>query len=323
MAVKSGAVRIAGIGAVRVPGAEPDATALERTSRLQSVLLALAPDRPPIRLAHVIEETAILAAHEALSASGVPLPYRGEDIGLSLGMEEGIDGVKARYYAGILRDGPLGASLLAFPLTTPNTVAARLCIVFDLRGECLTVGGGSLSGAQALGLALQAVRSGRSAGMLAGGVTSIEAEFLEARAGLMPSPGGPLESAASLLLLERSGPPGGGGQALLGFGEGFGDRDVLDAVQACLEDAHSTPQAIGCVRVAARCEWRSMVESIREAGIAAPILPSPSSHLESASFPLAVAEALEEAKVGPSTPELILGRDCLTGAAALLAGGEG
>jgi hypothetical protein len=319
----AGAVRITGIGVVRAPAAAPQATE-ERARRLRGVLAALAPDRGPIRLAHVIEEVAILAAYEVLSRSGVPLPYRGEDIGVTLGVEEGIDGIKARYYAGILRDGPLGASLLAFPLTTPNTIAARISILLDMRGECLTVCGGSLSGAHAIGLAVQAIRAGRYARVLAGGVTSIEAEFLDAVARLVPSTGRPLETAAGLLLLEsRGGAKGTDGRELLGFGEGFGARDAEDAIGACLEDAKTLPQAIGSVRVAAIHEWRSMVESVREAGLVAPIVLSPSSNLESASFPLAVAEVSREAGVGSSAPVLVLGRDCLAGAAATIVRGEG
>jgi 3-oxoacyl-[acyl-carrier-protein] synthase II len=111
---------------------------------------------------------AVLAAHEALSRSGIPMPYRGDDLGVVLGVEEGIDGIKARYYQGVLADGPLGASPLTFPLTTPNTIAARISILFDLRGETLTVGGGNVAGAQALGLAVRALRDGYSALTLAG-----------------------------------------------------------------------------------------------------------------------------------------------------------
>ncbi len=316
------AVRIAGVGIVRASGAGPGAAG-ERARRLQSVLTALLQDRPPVRLSHAIEETAILAASEAFSRSGLRLPYGGEDIAVTLGVEEGIDGIKARYYAGVLKDGPLGASLLAFPLTTPNTIAARLAILFDLRGESLTLGGGSLSGAHAIGLALQAIHEGRSAKVLAGGVTSIEEEFLEGLAHFVPSADRPCEGAAGLLLLESRGGGNGGGGQLLGFGEGFGARDVGDAIRACLEGAKTAPGAVGSVRVAARYEWRSMIESVRQAGLVGPIVSSPASNLESASFPLAVVEASEVARGGPSEPVLVLGRDCLAGAAAVVVRGGG
>ncbi len=315
-------VRIAGVGVFRAPGTGREA-AEERARRLQSISRALVQDRSPVRLSHAIEETAILAAYDALRHAGLRMPYQGEDIGVTLGVEEGLDGIKARYYAGVLRDGPLGASLIAFPLTTPNTIAARISILFDLRGESLTVGGGGLSGAHAIGLAVRAVRDGRSAMVLAGGVTSIEEEFLDALAHFAPSTDRPCESAAALLLLgPHIGEGGADNRGLLGFGEGFGARDVGDAIQACLEDASTSPRAIGSVRVATMYEWRSMVDSVRQAGLVAPIVHSASSNLESASFPLAVVEASEGGRTSSSSPVLVLGRDCLAGAAAAVVRGE-
>ncbi len=315
-------VRIEGVGVVRAPEMGQE-SASERARRFQSLVAALTQNRSPARLSHVIEETAILAAHEALSQAGLHLPYQGEDIGVALGVEEGIDGIKARYIAGVLKDGPLGASLLAFPLTTPNTIAARISILFDLRGESLTLGGGALSGAHAIGAALRAVRDGHSGRVLAGGVTSLEEEFLDALAHVTPSADTkPRESAAALLLLEsRIEGRGVDGRGLLGYGEGFGARDLAGAIQACLEDAGSPPQTIDSVRVAAMYEWRAMVEAVRQAGLEARIVASASASLESASFPLAVAEAFEGAEASSSTRALVLGRDCLAGAAAAIVGG--
>jgi len=150
-------VRVAGIGVVCVPGGgagEP----VDLARRLPAVLAALARTGPPVRLIQPIEEVAVLAAHEALASAGVSTPAGGEDVGIALGVEEGIDGIKAEYYRGILKDGLLGASPIMFPFTTPNTVAARISILLDLRGESFTLCGGTLSGAQAIGLAMNAVR---------------------------------------------------------------------------------------------------------------------------------------------------------------------
>jgi len=266
---------------------------------------------------------AVLAAHEALCRSGISMPYRGDDLGVVLGLEEGIDGIKMRYYQGVLQDGPVGASPLTFPLTTPNTIAARISILFDLRGETFTVGGGSVSGAQAVGLAVQALREGRVAMALAGGVTCVEPEFLEAASRVHPSVGGPPRGGACLLLLvpPRSPSRGEGGE-LLGYGEGFGGTDVKDAVQACLEDAGIPSQAIAAVWTAAVSDWPSAVHAVREVGVTARVTRSPSTDLHSASFPLAVAEVAGQSVPGTPRPVLIIGSDCLAGAvAAVVRGG--
>ncbi len=317
----SSPVRILGVGAVRAPEAtQPDAET--RADRVRGALAALSRDGMSIRLVHGIEELAVLAAHEALRGSGIPVPYRGDDVGVVLGVEEGIDGIKARYYQGVLADGPPGASPLTFPLTTPNTVAARISILFDLRGETLTVGGGNVAGAQALGLAARALCDGHTAMTLAGGVTCLEREFLEAATLAGRSEPGQPGGGACLLLL---GPPGSAGPVatarLLGYGEGFGPNDMRDAIRVCLEDAGIPPRAIGVVRTAAVCDGRSVVRAVRGAGVGAGIARSPSSGLCAASFPLAVAEAAQPATPGAQGPVLVVGSDCLAGAAAAVVQG--
>jgi hypothetical protein len=297
---------------------------------------ALAQEGAQIRLLHAIEEVAFLAAHEALSLAGLPLPFGGDGIGVALGVEEGIDGIKARYYQGVLQEGPLGASPMAFPFTTPNTVAARIAILLDLRGENYTVCGGSLSGAQAVGLALECLRRGQSTAMLAGGATSMEREFLDAlsRAG-RPEPAQP-GCGACLCLLEarvsaraagphpapRDGRLGSDAGDVLGYAEGFGTNDIQDAVQACLEDARLFPAQVGSVRVASLGDCRRLLEVLRRVGVRASVVRSPSSHLHSASFPMAMAEAAGHAANGTPEPVLVMGTDCLAGASAAVVRGS-
>jgi hypothetical protein len=317
----SAPIRILGVGSIRAADAAP-ATREALEGRLGAVLAALSAEGAPVRLLHRIEELAVLAAHDALSRAGVPVPYRGDDLGLALGVEEGIDGIKARYFLGVLADGPLGASPLTFPLTTPNTVAARISILFGLQGEMCTLGGGPVAGAQALGTAVRALRDGHAALMLAGGATCIEREFLEAAALVRSSEAGAPGGGACLLLLGRSGAAGpvGGGQ-VLGYGEGFGPNAARDAVQACLEDAAIGPNAVGAARAAAVSEWSSWVRALRAAGVNADLARSPSSGLHAASFPLAVAEAVEQSADGTSAPVLVVGSDCLAGAVAAVVHG--
>jgi len=318
-------VRVTGIGVVRVPGGRAGDPG-GRPGRLPAALASLAGSAPPVRLVHPIEEAAVLAAYEALASAGVAMPVGGEDIGVALGVEEGIDGLKAEYYRGLLKDGPLGASPIVFPFTTPNTVAARISILLDLRGENFTLCGGSLSGAQAIGLALAAVREARSRAMLAGGATSVGREFLDALARTGRPDEGQVGSGACLFLLEPSrsstgSSTGAGAGEFLGYADGFGPEDIRDAVQACLEDAGLSMDQVQTVRVASAGDWRSLLEALHGMTAGATIVRSPAPHLYAAWFPLAVAEALQAAGALPG-PVLVVGTDCLAGASAALVRGK-
>jgi beta-ketoacyl synthase-like protein len=286
--------------------------------RLSTTLSALLQGRSPMRLFHPIEEMAVLAACDALALGGMTLPVGGEDVGIALGVEEGIDGIKARYFEGVLRDGPLGASPMAFPLTAPSTVAARISILLDLRGESITVCGGSLSGAQAIGLAMGALREGRCRGVLAGGATSVEREFLEALRRIGRPDGGQARSGACLLLLESEVSEHSGTAEVLGYGEGFGRDEVRDAVQACLEDAGLLPEQIASVWVASVQDPRYLSQALQRMVATAPIVWSPAADLYSASFPMALADAATQVANGTPQPVLVVGTDCLAGASAAL-----
>lgn len=312
-------VRVCGIGVARSPGGAGASEGFAR--RLAEAVAAVSQPGAQVRLFHVIEEAAVLAAREALVAAGVSLPFGGDAIGVVLGVEEGIDGIKAEYFRGILKDGPLGASPIAFPFTTPNTIAARIAILFDLRGENATVSGGSLSGAQALGLALESLRDGRSGAALAGGATWVQPIFLDALAVVGRSESGQPGWGAGFLFLKSeatsAGNTDGVGQ-LLGYAEGVGKDDIRDAVQGCLQDAGLAPERIESVRSASTSDPRSLVEPLHRAGARAPIVQSPSSSLYAASFPMALAEVMEQAADAASGPVLVVGKDCLAGAAAAI-----
>ena len=106
---------LTGIGTASLPdGGGKGGPGLD--SRLSAALATLPPRESPVRLFHPIEALAFLAAYDAVSLAHVALPAAREDLGIVLGVDEGIDGIKARYYQGVLRDGPLGASPMAFPL---------------------------------------------------------------------------------------------------------------------------------------------------------------------------------------------------------------
>lgn len=310
-------VRICGTGLATSRG-EGEQVSDELAHRLTETLAGFSPGSPQARLFHNIEALAFLAAHDALIPTGIRLPLGGDGIGVVLGIEEGIDGIKARYYRALLTDGPLGASPIAFPYTAPNTIAARIAILLDLRGENVTVCGGTLSGAQAIGLAVESLREGCAAAVLAGGATAVGPDFLDALAHAGRPGDAQPGAGACLLLLEPQGSSdkGSGLGQLLGYAEGFGKDDLRDAIEACLGEAELSPDRIASVRVASAHDPRSVVGTLRSIGVSASILRSAASNMYSASFPMAVAEAASRAGGGPRGPVLVVGTDCLVGASA-------
>ena len=318
-------VRLVSIGIARTDGDGAEETG-GLAGRLSGALSAVSRDGAQVRLAHGIEEATLIAAYDALRLAGVRTPLGTEEIGVALGVEEGIDGIKAQYYREIVKDGPLGASPIVFPLTTPNTVAARISIALDLRGEIVTMCGGTLSGAHALGRAMEALREGRSPAMLAGGATSVEREFLDALSLVGGFEGGAPGCAACLFLLRAPGSADAGSVAgqILGYSEAVGAHDVRDAVEACLQDAALAPSQVRSVRVASALDPRVVGRvDLRGGCRRADALALRPRGWHSASFPLAVAEAIGQAADGPREPTLVVGSDCLVGAAAAVVRGGG
>ena len=142
--------------------------------------------------------------------------------------------------------------------------------------------------------------------MLAGGVTSVEQEFLEARPSPVAPRAGSSGAARACFCSDSEGPRAPLAGRLFGYAEGFGKTDLLDAIRACLEDAGIPARAVGAVRTASVHDARSVVG--RSAGpVSAAIVRSPFAGLHSASFPLAVAEAADSPQVGRAYPSLSSG----------------
>jgi 3-oxoacyl-[acyl-carrier-protein] synthase II len=256
-----------------------------------------------------VEEAAFLAAAEALAAGRLAA---GEATGVSLGIDVAIDGIKAAYWRAVLSDGPLGASPLHFPFTAPNTVAAQLTILLGLAGESTTVCGGSVSGAQAIGLAAEAVREGRCAAVLAGGAGSVGAERIEEDGTDSGGWDGTERSAAAFLLLAAA----DGGDALAevaGYAEGRGPKGPAEAAARCLAAAGIAPRDVARV-VAAGSGAERIAAGAAEAGIDAPVVSAPLPGLVEAAFPAAAAAG---AASGP-WPLLVVADDPVSGSAALL-----
>jgi hypothetical protein len=317
-------VRILGTGAIVLRSGLPEETAAW-SARVAEATERLRREGMRIRLIHRIEEIALLASWDAVRESGIAVSSTGpERVGIALGVDEGIDGIKARHCLAVQSDGPLGASPLVFPFTTQNAVAARVSIGLDLRGEMFTLCGGQLSGAAAVGVALNTVRRGGVTAMLAGGATSVEKVFLDALAAAGVRDGGSERDGACILVLapedEGRGPEAGRTSLLIGYGDAFGDRAVTYAVEACLEDAGVLPGEIGMV-------WQSSTDlpsDVFRQDLAAVVpvsMRSPHADMDSASFPLAVAAVAGGQAAATQGPVLIVGADCMGAAAAALVRG--
>ncbi|HEX9192124.1 MAG TPA: beta-ketoacyl synthase N-terminal-like domain-containing protein [Candidatus Deferrimicrobiaceae bacterium] len=314
------AIPILGVGSVEIRRGNPGEE-IVLGNRLAAAGETFARAGKRIRLFHRIEEVAFLAAWDAARESGLSVPSGDDRAGIVLGIDEGIDGIRARHSIALRDDGPTGVSPLSFPITAHNAVTAQLSIALDLRGESFTFCGGSVSGAAALWAARQMLHDDRASVVLAGGATSVEKEFLEGlHAAGMPDPGGERDGACFLALGPAravTDPDEAARPALVGYGEGFGERDVRDAVDACLEDAGVHLRDIFSVWAATPGITPVGEERGRE-GRWPVARPSPSADMYAASFPLTVAAALRETGGARPRYALIVGRDCLAGGAAVL-----
>lgn len=94
-----------------------------------------------------------------------------ESAGIIVGIDSVIDKVKESYFKGVAEDGPLGASPLLFPYTSPNVLAARATIHFGIKGPDITIASGPLSFLKAVSYAYRLVSSGAAGLAVAAGVT--------------------------------------------------------------------------------------------------------------------------------------------------------
>ena len=120
----------------------------------------------------VFDEERYLVNSSVLSAREAGL---GEDVleksAIAIGVDSVIDGWKREYFEGVASDGPLGASPLIFPYTSPNSLAAKCSIVLALKGETMTLPCGPLSFLKAIAHGWRLVDGGITDAVLVGGVT--------------------------------------------------------------------------------------------------------------------------------------------------------
>ncbi|VAV82247.1 hypothetical protein MNBD_DELTA01-1265 [hydrothermal vent metagenome] len=137
----------------------------------------------------VFEEERFLLAGVAktLKASGLAGSAAEENagFGIVLGVDTVVDGWKAGFFGEVVKDGPLGASPLIFPYTSPNALAARATIAYNLKGDDITIASGPLSFFKAISYGAMLVGSGILEGVVVGGVAegAVFTVFLSAESG--------------------------------------------------------------------------------------------------------------------------------------------
>lgn len=221
---------------------------------------------------------ALHAAGRALADGGMgggPLPPGG---GIFMGVAMG--GLPS-IEAGVLkqeRQGPRKTTPFLIPSLIPNMAASMTALRHGFRGQQHTSAGACASGAQALGQALQAIRSGTCRWALAGGAEAVTTPitwsgfeamralslapdpdraprpFDRARDGMIPGEG------AAVFLLEERQHAEARGAAILGELSGYATNsgcgeeitgipvaDTSACMSAALADAGVAPADVGCV----------------------------------------------------------------------------
>ncbi len=243
----------------------------------------------------------LVAAQQALDAGGwTPEMRAGTDVGLVLGTTFCSVRTIAEFDRRGLQLGPSYASPLDFANSVINAAAGQAAIWHGLRGVNSTIAAGEASGLAAIAGAVELIRSGRAAALLAGGVEELCFESFVGylRAGRLcgsnghgpaafPIPfdarrnGFALAEGAALLMLEDAEAAAARGAAVvaevLGHGSAFdaaGTEEgaalaVTRAVRLALADAGLRPEEIDALICSAngsvagdRAEARGVAEAL-------------------------------------------------------------
>lgn len=192
-----------------------------------------------------LDRTARLAASAAalaLADGGWGEAERGgAELGLVLGTMFGSVRTITEFDCRAVVDGPSYAKPMHFANTVINAAAGQTAIWHGLRGTNATISGGSSSGLQALGYAVDLIRHGRATALLAGGAEELcyETAWAFYRAGrlALPDNGAPpvpvplhprrngfaLGEAAAMLMLEEAESAAARGARILAEIDGCGD----------------------------------------------------------------------------------------------------
>lgn len=195
---------------------------------------------PGTRVVYAEEAHLLESAARSLQAAGITGENAGQT-GVFVAVEGVCDRWKEEFFRGVEGDGPVGASPLTFPYTSPNALAARLTIAFGLKGHDLTVASGPLSFFKALSSAWTLMAAGAAETALVAAVSATRATTL-----VMGAAGGLYLTAG-----------------YEGFSEGYGGartvRSMDESLRLFEDAAGSVAEDRGEFTLELRDEWGSRV----------------------------------------------------------------
>ena len=149
-------------------GPEPDRVKLSAGDDIDSVGIRLSPCREdeidakrllPGISTRLVDRQSLQAGIAAKNALSI-LPERtgAEKAGVFLGSSFGAAASMYDFFHKIVTEGPVSLSPMEFPNTVSNAAASRVGMWFSLKGHCVSLSNGNLSGLDALGLAEREIR---------------------------------------------------------------------------------------------------------------------------------------------------------------------
>jgi 3-oxoacyl-[acyl-carrier-protein] synthase II len=137
-------------------------------------------DRKESRKMALFSQYAVAASVQAWKDAGLgdsPSPYMPENVAVAIG--NGIGGIEVfqESYAKLLQSGPDRMPPMTVPLMIANEAAANIAMRFQIHGPAITTVTACASGTDAIGSAIDLIRSGRADMVIAGGTEAAITEF--------------------------------------------------------------------------------------------------------------------------------------------------
>ncbi|MCM8828381.1 MAG: beta-ketoacyl-ACP synthase II [Candidatus Omnitrophica bacterium] len=130
-------------------------------------------DKKAVRRMDRFVQFAIKAAHEAIADSGISLDNEDKNrIGVIIGA--GIGGLRIieQQHSNLLDAGPSRVSPLLIPMLIPDMAAGQVAIIFGLRGPNFATVSACASGAHAIAVGCELIRTGKMDVVITGGTES-------------------------------------------------------------------------------------------------------------------------------------------------------
>lgn len=172
-AVKNGR---SGIG----PVTRFDASRLESriAGEVKDLDLGLWMDKKDARKMALFTQYAVAAAAQAWAQAGMDsAPTPRDRIAIVVGNGIGGEEIHGQSYAKLLESGPARIPPMTIPMMISNEAAGNIALRFQIKGPAYTLATACASGTDALGLALDMIRSGRCEAAVAGGTEAAVTEF--------------------------------------------------------------------------------------------------------------------------------------------------